>query len=104
MPFALGLFVGACKKVQARCWMVHVGTTENHVSDMASRTNLRSAEEATREARWEPQWLYMTATMDGWERQLNQWAARHEMLDDVDDMDKEIEAEMREVEYIQRQF
>lgn len=46
----------------------------------------------------------MTATMHEWERQMNQWAARHAMLDDVDVMDKDKEAEMREVEDIELQF
>lgn len=103
MRFALGLFIRLCKEAQARCWLTHVGTKENLISGMASRTDLRSLEESTQEAGWEPRWLDITATMNQWERQLIQWSARHAKIDDVDDIDKEVEVEMREIEDLELQ-
>lgn len=74
MRFALGIFVGVCRKARVRCWIVYIGTKDNRRSDLASRLQTHKAEEAVRRAGWEPEWLWIEDMMKEWERQLHQWA------------------------------
>lgn len=78
--------------------MIHAGTKENRITEMSIRQKLQKSEKAVREDGWEPQWLNLTDTIRDWERQLSQWEIKHTVLDELGDVDKDIDAEIREVE------
>lgn len=100
MRLALGIYVDICKTTSARRWLVHVGTKENRIADLASRQERNKVEVAICEARWNPRWTDISKNMHEWERQMQQWARINVMLDEVCEADEDIASEMKEVELL----
>lgn len=78
--------------------MVHIGTIENRIANVASIQEREKTEDAWCEVGWNPHWIDITATMQWWERQLQKCAGDYKMLGTIGEVDEDMESEMRELE------
>lgn len=80
--------------------MVHIGTKEKRMAYFTSTQEREKAEDASREVGLKPHCIKITATMQGWERQLQRWIAEYAMLDAISEVDADMECEMTEVKHL----
>lgn len=98
--FSQLIFVQECQASNVRCWLLHLGTKENRITDFASHRELTKATEAIRAAGWEPQWMDISNVLRKWEFQLHNEAKLFRSFDPQGELESGMDEAIERVESI----